>query len=123
MKNASDYNLDAMVNSTAVDIFEEYCLDRDGAFDRVHEEADGNEWVIYHHKSHELCANCNTDMGEEAIEDMGGLPEGSTYNSIASLIAFWEVYYRLNYALNTLFEIMEANEEAECLSSNAKEEG
>ena len=112
MNNASEYNLDAMVNETAVEIFEEYCLDRDSAMERIHEEADGNEWVIYHYKSHELCANCNTDMGEQAIEDMGGLPEGSTYNSIASLIAYWEIECRLQEAVNTLFDIAEENEEA-----------
>ena len=107
MENASDFNLDAMVTHAAVEIFDEFCLNREGAFDRVQEVADGNEWVIYHHKAHELCANCNTDMGEQGIEDLGGFPEGSTYNSIASLIAYFELESRLRHAVETLFEIAE----------------
>ena len=112
MNNASDYNLDAYASDIAVDIFTEYCLDRDAASESVWQSVDGSEWVIYHHKAHELCLNCNTDNGEQSIEDMGGFPVGSTYDSMASLIAYCEIEARVNDALNTLFEIAEANAEA-----------
>ena len=112
MNNASDYNLDAYASDIAVDIFTEHCLDRDAAQESVWQSVDGSEWVIYHHKAHELCLNCNTDSGEQSIEDMGGFPADSTYNSMASLIAHSEIEARVNDALNTLFEIAEANAEA-----------
>ena len=105
MNNASDYNLDAYATDIAVDIFTEHCLDPDAAQESVWQSVDGSEWVIYHHKAHELCLNCNTDNGEQSIEDMGGFPNGSTYNSMASLIAYCEIEARVNDALNTLFEI------------------
>ena len=112
MKNASDYNLDAYASDIAIDIFTEHCLDRDTAQESVWQSVDGSEWVIYHHKAHELCLNCNTDNGEQSIEDMGGFPDGSTYDSMASLIAYCEIEARVNDALNTLFEIGEECEAA-----------
>tara|TARA_B110000046_G_C12919558_1_gene366500 strand:+ start:194 stop:1054 length:861 start_codon:yes stop_codon:yes gene_type:complete len=112
MKNASDFNLDAYATDIAVDIFTEHCLDRDAAFDMAWQSVDGSEWIIYHAKSHEICANCNTDQGEQSIEDMGGFPDGSTYDSMASLIAYSELMARVNEALETLFDIAEANDQA-----------
>ena len=112
MKNATDFNLDAYATEIAVDIFADHCLDRDEAFDIAWQPVDGSEWVIYHHKAHKLCAACNTDQGEQSIEDMGGFPEGSTYDSMASLIAYSEIMARVNESLTTLFDIAEANDEA-----------
>jgi len=112
MKNATDYNLNAYASEIAVDIFTEHCLDRDAAQESVCQSVDGSEWVIYHHKAHELCLNCNTDQGEQAIDDMGGFPANSTYNSMASLIAYNEIEARVSDALNTLFEIAEEMEAA-----------
>ena len=112
MKIASDFNLDAYATDIAVDIFTEHCLDRDEAFDMAWQPVDGSEWIIYHHKAHEICANCNTDQGEQSIEDMGGFPDGSTYDSMASLIAYSELMARVNEALETLFDIAAANDQA-----------
>ena len=53
MKNASDFNLDDMVASWAVEIFEQ-TADREEGLDLVHQYADGSEWVIYYGKAHEL---------------------------------------------------------------------
>lgn len=112
MKNANDFNLDAYATEIAVDIFAEHCLDRDEAFDIAWQSVDGSEWVIYHHKAHEICAACNTDQGEASIEDTGGFPDGSTYNEMATLISYSEIMARVNEALITLFDIAEANDEA-----------
>ena len=105
MKNANDYNLDAMVADIAVEIFAEE-RDRDGAIDRAWEHADGNEWVIYHYKSHQLCANCNTDEGEGYLEDIG-MCETPTYDWFASTIAFGEIYRRLILALEGLYDMQD----------------
>lgn len=112
MKTASNFNLDAYATDIAIDIFTDHCLDRDEAFDMAWQPVDGSEWVIYHAKSHEICANCNTDQGEESIQDMGGFPDGSTYDSMASLIAYSELMARVNSSLETLFEIAAANDQA-----------
>jgi hypothetical protein len=117
MKNASNYNLDEMVADWAVEIFEQ-ADDQDNANDLAHQYADGSEWVIYHYKAHQLCANCNTDMGEDYITECGE-PEGGqgglggwSYDGFASAIAYGEILTRLQAAINTLYEIAEANEEA-----------
>ena len=106
MKNASDFNLDAMVADWAVEIFEQ-AEDQDNAIDLAYQYADGSEWVIYHYKAHELCANCNTDKGEDFIE-MWGEPEGGwTYDGFASAIALGEIYERLQSAISGLYEMEE----------------
>lgn len=111
MENASNYNLDAMVASWAVEIFEQ-ADDQDDANDLAHQYADGSEWVICHYKAHQLCAACNTDAGEDFIADCGEPEGGWSYNGFASAIAYGEIYLRLQDAINTLYEIAEANEEA-----------
>tara|TARA_R110000803_G_scaffold41468_1_gene89158 strand:- start:19 stop:354 length:336 start_codon:yes stop_codon:yes gene_type:complete len=110
MNNASDYNLDAMATSWAVEIFEQV-NDIDEAHELASQYADGSEWVIYHHKSHELCLNCNTDNGEMYLEDCG-IPDGATYNSIGSMIAYFEIETRLNAAIQTLFDMADEIEAA-----------
>jgi hypothetical protein len=113
MENASDYNLDAMVASWAVEIVER-AADEDHANDLAHQDAYDSEWHVYHYKAHQLCAACNTDRGEEYTYDcLDGQPEGGwSYNGFASAIAFGEIYSRLQDAINTLYEIAEANGEA-----------
>ena len=109
MNNASNYNLDDMVASWAVEIFEQ-ADDQDEAMDLAHQYADGSEWVIYHYKAHELCANCNTDAGECFIAECGEPEGGWTYDGSASAIAFGEIYSRLQDAINTLYEVAEEAE-------------
>ena len=109
MNNVSEYNLNVMVAEWAVEIFEQ-ADDQDGALDLAHQYADGSEWVIYHHKAHELCANCNTDMGEGFVTVWGEPKGGWTYDDFASAIAFGEIYERLQSAISTLYEIAEEAE-------------
>ena len=110
MKNASDYNLDAMVADWAVEIFEQ-SDDLDAAIDMAHQYADGTEWVIYYAKAHELCAKCDTDNGEQFLEDVGH-PETVTYDSLAVSIAYGEIYSRIVQAVQGLYEMAEEIEGA-----------
>jgi hypothetical protein len=110
MKNASDYNLDAMVADWAIEIFEQ-SDDLDAAIDMAHQKADGTEWVIYYAKAHELCAKCNTDNGEQFLEDVGH-PETVTYDSLAVSIAYGEIYSRIAQAVQGLYEMAEEIEGA-----------
>ena len=106
MNIASEYNLNDMVAAWAVEIFEQ-AEDQDEALDLAHQYADGSEWVIYHHKAHELCAACNTDLGEDFIEQCGEPEGGWTYNGFASAIAFGEICERLQAAIQGLYEMEE----------------
>jgi len=104
MKNASDYNLDDMVASWAVEIFEQ-TTDREEGLDLVHQYADGSEWVIYYSKAHDLCRNCNIDQGEDFVEDCGEPEGGWSYNGFAIAIAYGEIYARLSQAVDGLYEM------------------
>ena len=106
MNNATDYNLDEMVASWAVEIFEQ-AKDEDQALEWAHEYVDGCEWVIYFYKAHELCAGCNIDMGEDFVADCGEPEDGWSYDGIASAIAYGEIVGRLNSAIQGLFEMEE----------------
>jgi len=112
MNIASEYNLNDMVAAWAVEIFEQ-AEDQDEALDLAHQYADGSEWVIYHHKAHELCAACNTDMGEDFIKQCGEPEGGWTYDGFASAIALGEIHGRLQAATQDLYEIAEENKESE----------
>ena len=93
----NDRLLDEIAQSYAQDIVADagYENDTDISYqDGAHEYADGSEWVIYYSKAHELCANCNTDNGEMHLEDVG-IPDDVTYDKLASIIAYGELYRRI----------------------------
>jgi len=99
----NDYTLNEYAADIADEILRE-CdgdreLNRDDAIDMAHQHADGSEWVIYYHKAHELCQNCNTDNGEQFYEDCGPW-ENPTYNNIASTIAYGELRARIAQAID-----------------------
>lgn len=110
----NDYLLYKEAESLAAEIFREVredhieefdagdCLDyMDEMNDLAHETADGHEWVIYTYKAHTLCLHCNTDMGEERLEECG-MPEEVTYDTLGCLIACGELRGRIDAALNDL---------------------
>jgi len=101
----NDYKLNEYVESIVEDILED-CDDIDSAMDQAHECADGSEYVIYYARAHELCQNCNTDMGEEFVEDIG-VGDNPTYESIACLIAYGELRGRIERAIHDHFEDVE----------------
>jgi len=103
MKNASDYNLDEMVASWAVEIFEQ-TASRDDGMDLVYLYADGSEWVIYYSKAHDLCRSCNTDQGEDFVSECYS-DNNLNYNEMASAIAYGEIQARLAQAVEGLYEM------------------
>ena len=109
MNNASDFNLDEMTAAWAVEIFEQ-TDSLDQAIEWAHQYADGSEWVIYYGKAHQLCQNCNTDLGVEYLEGIGQTSEGMTYDKWASAIAYGEIYTRLGRDVQGLFEMAEEME-------------
>ena len=104
-----DLRLDECAKQCAQDIVQDITLaegetlldHRDVMFDQAHEHADGLEHVIYHHKAHAICQNCNTDAGEAFLEDVGN-PDPCTYNKLATTIAYGELRHRIEKALGEL---------------------
>lgn len=84
--------------------------DRDAAVDMAHVHADGSEWAIYYHKAHELCQNCNTDNGEQFFEEQFSedfVPSDDiTYDRIATIIAYGELYARIVRAIDAKIDEM-----------------
>ncbi len=102
----NDYTLNAECKSIALDIMDQID-DPDEWQDNVWQWVDGHQWVIYHYQSHQICLTCNTDAGEEFLEEMG-MPETSTYDGLASAIAFGEMVSRVSTELQTLIDEKEA---------------
>lgn len=79
----------------------------DGCLDRVSEVADGSEHVIYHYKAHKLCLECNTDQGEDFLNDCWDrFDHGKSYDEMASLIAYGEIHSRIQSAIHEIFQAM-----------------
>ena len=112
----NDYLLTKECDQLARDIFEETLEDmaddetpdqyRDAMNERAHETADGHEWVIYNYKALMLCAHCNTDRGEEFLDDIGfeWTTGESTIYTVATAIAYGEMRARIEETLNDLLD-------------------
>lgn len=107
----TDRSLQIECETLAQDIFDEVMADaapdedaefhRDTMTDRAHEAADGHQWVIYYHYAHQIAGGCNTDQGEQFLEDTG-MPETPTYDGLAVIIAYGEMRARIENHLSEL---------------------
>jgi hypothetical protein len=102
----NDFQLNAYCNDIAADIVEG-AADIDEAMDRASESADGSEHVIYYHKAHKLCAECNTDQGEDFLADCYSEGHNKSYDELASIIAYGEILARVQSAIYELNEAAE----------------
>jgi hypothetical protein len=103
----NDFQLNAYCNDIAADIVEG-AADIDEAMDRASESADGSEHVIYYHKAHKLCAECNTDQGEDFLADCYSEGHNKSYDDLACIIAYGEIHSRIQSAIHAIFEANEA---------------
>jgi hypothetical protein len=101
----NERDFQAQAESIANIAFIECDGDLDAAMDYIHETCDGHEWVIYYYKALKICADCNVQMGEMFLEEIG-VPENPTIGSIASIIVYAELRGRAEAHL------MMKNEEA-----------
>ena len=85
---------------------------RDDMFERARETTDGHEYVIYTHKALMICAHCDTERGEEFLEDVG-MPEEPSLSSIVTLIVYGEMRGRIEEELQELIDSHEEPEEEE----------
>jgi len=78
------------------------------AMDWARESADSSEYVIYYHKAHELCQNCDIAQGEEFVAEC--FPnEVMTYDEIACRIAYGEIDSRI---CSFVWQLWQEKEEA-----------
>lgn len=118
----NDYTLTKECESLAAEIFAEILetmesdeqpdFYRDEMLDRAHEAADMHQWVIYTHYALLICAHCNTDNGEELVDEVGP-PKPFTLAAAASLVAYGEMRARIDEELTRLCDEWEAPETAE----------
>tara|TARA_Y100000310_G_scaffold300671_1_gene336530 strand:+ start:423 stop:788 length:366 start_codon:yes stop_codon:yes gene_type:complete len=114
----TDGQLDAYCKDMAQDIYDETMRDlegedpqdhRDDMQDCVHEWVDGDQNVIYYHRAHSICQNCDIGEGEAFLEDVG-MPTEIAYDSLAVAIAFGEMRSRVAIALDEIINEWEGDE-------------
>jgi len=98
----NDYQLQQYAEAAARDIADEIKEHGGDAYDMAHEYADGSEHVIYYHKAHAICQNCDTSEGEEFISDTGEPEGGWSYDGFAVAIAYGELHSRILHALHKM---------------------
>lgn len=126
----TDHELNAFCQETAQDIFDAVMAEplaeveegnvvdvdpndwREDMYDATHEAADGCEHVIYYYRAIQICANCNTDRGDEFLEDTG-MPEEITFEKLATIIAYGEIKGRIDEAIDELIENFDPDQEPE----------
>ena len=91
----SDKQLDRLAQAYADEIRKDIEQFGGEFSDMAWERADGSEHVIYYFNAKQLCSHCNTDDGEQFIDDIGGIPAGKSFDEIACMIAFGELYQRI----------------------------
>lgn len=102
-----DYDLTQYCNDIAEDIARD-AADYNQATDWAHESADGSEHVIYYHKAHAICQNCNIGQGEDLFNDCYGGNHSKSYDEIACIMAYGEIRARIEARLYEIFEEREA---------------
>lgn len=108
----SDFQLDQLCKEYAQDIISDakygggdWLTDlQENYIDRVDQWADGSEHVIYYYRALQICANCNTDQGQQFVEDTG--TTYSDINKLASAIAYGEIYSRVMFHLEREIEFL-----------------
>ena len=104
----NDFVLDEIAKDYAKEILDqvEYMEKKDqinDAYDLTYSFAECSDWVIYTDKAHLLCLNCNTDNGQDYVNDCHA-GKAMTYNEMASAYAYGELHSRIVSALDDLFE-------------------
>lgn len=118
----NDHILTKECDELAAEIFAEAIADmaddetpenyRDEMSDRAHETADGHEWVIYNYKALMLCAHCNTENGEDFMDDVGAPSEPDIYK-LACMLAFGEMRARIEQEIDRLVDEWEDTRETD----------
>ena len=100
-----DYELAKVAKEYAESIMVEYD-DSDDRFDAVYEYADQSQHVIYTARAIAICGNCNTDDGEQWLEEIYEKPfDGcETFAEVCTRLAYATLYCAIRDALQELIE-------------------
>ena len=79
--------------------------------EKVAEWVDGSEHVIYYQKALSICTHCDTDRGEQFVEDMG--TKYTSIDELAVAIVFGEIEARVLEEVHTQLEAAHDALEAE----------
>lgn len=104
----NDYQLDALAHRLAVEILAEVKEYGGYVDDLISQYADCDEHVIYYHKAHAICQNCDVTHGEDFVRDIGEPKDGWTYDGMASTMAYGELQARISMAVEAIREEDEA---------------
>lgn len=99
----NDYTLNEEAKELAAQVLREEKEYGTDAQEMLHEMCDGHEWAIYTHKALQVCAECNTDEGEEYLEGLG-----QSYTDIgahASAVAYATLLAKATEHYNELSEL------------------
>ena len=99
----NDFILDNIAKDYAKEILEQ-TQDYDVAYELAHQYADGSEWAIYYYNAQMLCLNCETDHGEDFLDDCYA-GDRLTYKKMATVIAYGELLGRIMSAINDTIKI------------------
>lgn len=102
----NDHELDKIAKDFANKIIER--LKKDNEYDGiesnlVHEFVTESPYVSNYSKAHEICQNCNTDSGEDFLDNIG-ITGNMTYNEHARLLAWGELHARVMDEYEKLME-------------------
>ena len=82
----NQYELEQCAIEIATNAQNEFLKFNMDVYDYMHQVCDGHEDVIYTYKAIQLCANCDTENGEEQLQEIGY--EAATFNEYASKLAY-----------------------------------
>jgi hypothetical protein len=117
----TDHALDLACKEIAAEVFADLFTDNEEAkgmtpddfadefSDRIAEECDSSQYVIYTHYALSICAHCNTDDGEAFVDDVG-IETPFSLSGVASRIAYGEMLARTEAAMREMIEEWEAPE-------------
>lgn len=109
----TNYKLDQYCVEIGTEIANEIASDGGDENDlqeRIWQYVDGCEHVIYYHRARTICFCCDTDQGQDFLDDMGGIEAGLSFDDICVRIAFGEIYQRTMDVAQMEFEELQVVE-------------
>jgi len=96
----NQYELEQLAKQIAQDAQQESIEFGTDAYDYMHQQCDGHEYVIYTYKAIELCQNCDTDDGEYQLEEIDFKP--ASFGDYACKLAYATLFQACVYAFDDL---------------------
>ena len=99
----NDYLLKEEANSIACDAIQEQKEHGTDAEEYIWQTIDGHQWVIYTYKAIKLCAECDTNGGEQWLDDCG-YEKFESFGDHATKLAYATLHELTMSAFNEMSE-------------------